>query len=125
MEQFDSFIEYLYTVEETLSQLTTDQVKKLQSIQTKVSELVNKIQSPQPVNQATQPQVRSMELQLAENRVHSFSDYTELNEKIVKQGKKWVVMNKKGTKVLGEHPSREKAVKQLQAIEISKAKHAR
>lgn len=127
MEQLDSFIEYLYTVEENITQLTTDQVKKLQSIQTKVSELVNKIQTPQPAQQQSQPQVqvRSMELQLAENKVQSFSDYTELNEKIVKQGKKWVVMNKKGTKVLGEHPSREKAVKQLQAIEISKAKNAR
>jgi hypothetical protein len=127
MEQLDSFIEYLYTVEENLTQLTTDQVKKLQSIQTKVTELVNKVQAPQQAHPASQPQVqvRSMELQLAENKVQSFSDYTELNEKIVKQGKKWVVMNKKGTRVLGEHPSREKAVKQLQAIEISKAKNAR
>jgi hypothetical protein len=126
MEQLDSFIEYLYTVEETLSELTTAQVKKLQSIQTKVSELVNKIQEPQLGQPASQPQiqVRSMELQLAENKVQSFSDYTELNEKIVKRGNHWVVMNKNGTKVLGEHPSREKAVKQLQAIEISKAKHA-
>lgn len=125
MEQLDSFIEYLYTVEENITQLTTDQVKKLQSIKTKVSELVNKIQTPQPQSQPQVQVVRSMELQLAENKVQSFSDYTELNEKIVKQGKKWVVMNKKGTKVLGEHSSREKAVNQLQAIEISKAKHAR
>jgi hypothetical protein len=82
MEQLDSFIEYLYTVEENLTQLTTDQVKKLQSIQTKVIELVNKIQTPQPSQQAIQQpnQVRSMELQLAENKVQSFSDYTELKE---------------------------------------------
>lgn len=82
MEQLDSFIEYLYTVEENITQLTTDQVKKLQSIQTKVSELVNKIQTPQLAQQAIQQptQVRSMELQLAENKVQSFSDYTELKE---------------------------------------------
>lgn len=82
MEQLDSFIEYLYTVEENLTQLTTDQVKKLQSIQTKVSELVNKVQTHQSVQQPSQPnvQVRSMELQLAENKVQSFSDYTELSE---------------------------------------------
>lgn len=82
MEQLDSFIEYLYTVEETLSELTTHQVKKLRLIQTKVSELVNKIQEPQLLQPATQPQVqvRSMELQLAENKVQSFSDYTELKK---------------------------------------------
>jgi hypothetical protein len=82
MEQLDSFIEYLYTVEENLTQLTTDQVKKLQSIQTKVSELVNKIQTHQPAQPQSQPQVqvRSMELQLAENKVQSFSDYMELKE---------------------------------------------
>lgn len=82
MEQLDSFIEYLYTVEENLTQLTTDQVKKLQSIQTKVSELVNKVQTHQSVQQPrqSQVQVRSIELQLAENKVQSFSDYTELSE---------------------------------------------
>lgn len=82
MEQLDSFIEYLYTVEENITQLTTDQVKKLQSIQTKVSELVNKIQTPQLAQPQSQPQVqvRSMELQLAENKVQSFSDYTDLSE---------------------------------------------
>jgi len=42
---------------------------------------------------------------------------------IKKQGNKFVVTNKAGTKVLGTHPSKEKAQKQLAAIEISKAKH--
>jgi len=53
-----------------------------------------------------------------------FSEFEEINEKIAHRGNKWVVLNKKGDKVLGTHSSREKAVKQLQAIEISKAKHA-
>jgi hypothetical protein len=42
---------------------------------------------------------------------------------IKKQGSKFVVTDKSGTKVLGTHPSKEKAAKQLAAIEISKAKH--
>jgi hypothetical protein len=42
---------------------------------------------------------------------------------IKKHGDKFVVTNKAGTKVLGTHPSKEKAQKQLAAIEISKAKH--
>ena len=42
---------------------------------------------------------------------------------IRKRGDKFVVTNKAGTKVLGTHASKEKAAKQLAAIEISKAKH--
>ena len=42
---------------------------------------------------------------------------------IKKQGNKFVVTNKAGSKVLGTHASKEKAQKQLAAIEISKAKH--
>jgi hypothetical protein len=42
---------------------------------------------------------------------------------IKKHGSKFVVTNKSGTKVLGTHPSKKKAAKQLAAIEISKAKH--
>jgi len=42
---------------------------------------------------------------------------------IKKRGDKFVVTNKSGTKVLGTHPSKEAAAKQLAAIEISKAKH--
>ena len=42
---------------------------------------------------------------------------------IKKRGNKFVVTDKSGTKVLGTHPSKEKAAKQLAAIEISKAKH--
>jgi len=123
MEQLNQFIEYLYTVEENSSSLNQEQVKKLQMIQSKVTEIVNKVESiaTNAVNQlqtAPQPQ---LELQLAENSVFRFGEFIEINEKIVQRGKNWVVMNKKGTKVLGTHPTREKAVKQLQAIEISKA----
>lgn len=39
---------------------------------------------------------------------------------IVHKGNKWVVMDSSGKKVLGTHPSKEKAAKQLSAIEISK-----
>ena len=42
---------------------------------------------------------------------------------IKKHGSKFVVTDKSGTKVLGTHPSKKKAAKQLAAIEISKAKH--
>lgn len=56
--------------------------------------------------------------------VLSFSEFYEINEKIKHQGSKWIVTDKKGKKKLGTHTSRKKAVKQLQAIEISKAKHS-
>jgi len=59
------------------------------------------------------------------NSLLKFSDFERINEKISHRGNKWVVLNKKGDKVLGTHSSRQKAVKQLQAIEISKAQHAR
>lgn len=39
---------------------------------------------------------------------------------IKKKGSEYVVTTKSGKKVLGEHKSKKKAVKQLQAIEISK-----
>jgi len=38
-------------------------------------------------------------------------------------GAKWYVLDSSGKKVLGKHPSKDKAVAQLQAIEISKKKH--
>jgi hypothetical protein len=42
---------------------------------------------------------------------------------IKKQGSKFIVTDSSGNKTLGTHPSKEKAQKQLAAIEISKAKH--
>ena len=42
---------------------------------------------------------------------------------IKKSGSKFVVTDSSGSKILGTHPSKEKAQKQLAAIEISKAKH--
>ena len=123
MEQLNQFIEYLYTVEENSSSLNQEQVKKLQMIQSKVTEIVNKVESiaANAVNQLQPVSQPQLELQLAENSVFRFGEFIEINEKIVQRGKNWVVINKKGTKVLGTHPTREKAVKQLQAIEISKA----
>jgi len=123
MEQLNQFIEYLYTVEENSSSLNQEQVKKLQMIQSKVTEIVNKVEiiASNTVNQLQPVYQPQLELQLAENSVFRFGEFIEINEKIVHRGKNWVVMNKKGTKVLGTHPTREKAVKQLQAIEISKA----
>jgi hypothetical protein len=57
----------------------------------------------------------------------SFSQY--ILETIVKQGDEWVVTGKKGgkseTKVLGRHSSRKKAMGQLAAIEISKARRGK
>jgi len=43
-----------------------------------------------------------------------------LKETIVKRGKKYIVMNKAKTKVLGKHETRKSADKQLAAIEINK-----
>ena len=44
---------------------------------------------------------------------------------IKKQGDKFVVTNRAGTKVLGTHKTREAATKQLAAIEISKHKRGK
>lgn len=113
-QPIDSFIEYLFIIEEGHTKLTADQVQKLQTIKTKVTEIVNNIEV------IKQPDI--LIPVMAESQVIRFNEYTILNEKIAKRGNSWVVLNRAGTKVLGTHPSRKKAVKQLQAIEISKAK---
>jgi hypothetical protein len=110
----DAFIEYLLVIEENANQLTGDQVKKLELIRAKVHELVRKVE---PVNL---PIATAIQPIMAESPVVRFSEYHELNEMIKKRGSKWVVTDKSGKKVLGTHPSREKALKQLRAIEISK-----
>lgn len=43
-----------------------------------------------------------------------------MSEMIRKRGNNWVVLDSTGKKVLGTHPTREEAVKQLQAIEAHK-----
>jgi hypothetical protein len=131
MEKIDQFLEYLYMIEETTTELTTVQVQKLEVIKDRVADIVKRVETysaalghcitePQPAVMANR-----LELAIYENQVHSFSEFNEINEKIVKHGDKWEVKNKKGTQVLGTHTSRKNAVKQLQAIEISKAKNAR
>lgn len=47
-------------------------------------------------------------------------DSVDRTDHIEKRGDKWVVLNDDRTKVLGEHPDKESAVKQLQAIEAHK-----
>lgn len=116
--QLDSFLEALHVLGESKSvTLSADQVKKLQLIQTKVDEIVKKVESIKPAisSRSVIPTVV-----VAESQVKAFREFTEINEMIRKRGSKWVVMDKSGKKVLGTHPSREKALKQLRAIEISK-----
>lgn len=117
MKSLDQFITDLALISEGTIHLSQDQIKKLQSIKTKVTEIVKKVESyPKQIQQplAIAPTF------IAENRIFSFSDYEMLAEKILKRGSKWVVTDKSGKKVLGTHPSKEKALKQLRAIEISK-----
>jgi hypothetical protein len=45
-----------------------------------------------------------------------------LCEYVEKRGNEWVVLNHTKKKVLGTHPTREKALAQLRAIEINKHK---
>jgi hypothetical protein len=131
MEKIDQFLEYLYMIEENTTELTTVQVQKLEVIKDRVADIVKKVEICAAAlgNCSTEPQpavfAKQLELAIHENKVHSFSEFNEITEKIVKHGDKWEVKNKKGTQVLGTHTSRKKAVKQLQAIEISKAKNAR
>jgi len=115
--QIDVFLEHLLVIEESSSQLTADQLKKLELIRTKVSEIVKKVEpSLAPMIAAINP----VQPVIAEKRVSRFEDFQVLNEMIKKRGSKWVVTDKSGKKVLGTHTSREKALKQLRAIEISK-----
>lgn len=47
--------------------------------------------------------------------------YSDLiTEKIRKRGDKWEVTDSTGKKVLGTHPTREEALKQLHAVEWTK-----
>ena len=122
----DSFIKYLYSVEESCETLTADQFQKLCLIQTKVTELVDKVNTvfnPPTQTQAVDTPAVVQQLEPAvihEKNVIGFQEF--ITEKIAKRGKNWVVLDSKGKEVLGTHPSKEKAVKQLQAIEISKMK---
>jgi hypothetical protein len=43
-------------------------------------------------------------------------------ERIARQGDSWVVKPEKGDRVLGTHPTKKAALKQLAAIEIAKHK---
>ena len=121
--QLDSFLAYVSLVEEDLNekQFTKEEMQKLDLIRSKVSDLLKRTQpSSQPAIKQTQP---AQQLQTApvQQIVESFDSFV-VNEMIRKRGSKWVVLDKSGKKVLGTHPSKEKALKQLQAIEISKHK---
>jgi len=52
-------------------------------------------------------------------------NFQQLMEMIRKVGNKYKVLDSSGKKVLGTHPTKEKAAKQLAAIEISKAKRGK
>lgn len=116
--QIDSFLADVALVEESSEQFSQDQIKKLELIRTKVGEILKKTQSPlQPANfqsPAAVSQTSSVKI------VESFEQFVEMNEMIRKRGNKWVVLDKKGKKVLGTHSTKEKALSQLRAIEISK-----
>lgn len=116
--QIDSFLAYDALVEESSEQFSQDQVKKLELIRTKVGEILKKTQPPlQPANFQSPiavSQASSVKI------VESFEQFVEVNEMIRKRGNKWVVLDKKGKKVLGTHPTKEKALSQLRAIEINK-----
>jgi len=52
-------------------------------------------------------------------------NFQQLMEMIRKEGNKYKVLDSSGKKVLGTHLTKEKAAKQLAAIEISKAKRGK
>ncbi len=58
----------------------------------------------------------------AEKRIIYVKINKKIDEKIKKVGNEYAVYPKKGGKRLGTHPTKEKAQKQLAAIEISKKK---
>jgi hypothetical protein len=119
--QLDSFLAYVSLIEEDLNEktFTQEEMQKLDLIRTKVSDLLKRTQPPvQAV--ANQP-IQQTQSVPAQQIVESFDSFV-MNEMVRKRGNKWVVLDKSGKKVLGTHLSKEKAMKQLQAIEISKHK---
>lgn len=120
--QLDSFLAYVSLVEEDLNekQFSPDEIQKLDLIRSKVSDLLKRTQ---PTTQASvkpsQPVQAVQAVPAVQQIVESFDNFV-LNEMIRKRGSKWVVLDKKGKKTLGTHPTKEKALAQLRAIEISK-----
>lgn len=118
-QQIDSFLAYVSLVEESSEQFSQDQVKKLELIRTKVGEILKKTQPPAQVSNSSLSNVPAQSMEPA-RIIESFDAFVEVNERIKKKGSKWVVTDKSGKKVLGTHPSKAKAISQLQAIEINK-----
>jgi hypothetical protein len=121
--QIDSFFEYVVLIDESSIQFSPEQVKKLETIQTKVREILRTVQQPNSPDVVTnKPGIAVLHKQtvMSERLVNSFEEYIAINETIKKRGNNWVVLDKSGKKVLGTHPTHKKALKQLQAIEISK-----
>jgi len=118
--QLDSFLAYVSLVEEDLNenQFTKEEIQKLDLIRSKVSDLLKRTQPPSQIAAPVQP-VQQTQAVPAQQIVESFDNFV-LNEMIRKRGNKWVVLDKKGKKTLGTHPTKEKALAQLRAIEISK-----
>lgn len=130
MYQLDIFINYLTLIEESTSYLTTDQIKKLELIKTKVTNIITTINSINLVNDVLEDTQKNTipnrkQLSIFENKVDRFSTFSMINEKVIKRKDKWLVTTKDGSKILGTHSTKEKAIKQLQAIEISKAKYGK
>lgn len=123
--QRDSSLMYVSLVEEDLNenQFSQEEMQKLDLIRNKVSDLLKCTQSTsQQAVKQNQPmpqlQTQSVPVQAI---VESFDNFI-LNEMVRKRRNKWVVLDKKGKKTLGTHPTKEKAIAQLQAIEISRHK---
>lgn len=77
-ENIDTFIEFLYSVEESVSVLTADQVQKLQLIQTKVSEIVTKVNNMQAT--VNVPQQVPQLVAVSEKLVVDFKSFTDNNK---------------------------------------------
>jgi len=128
-QNIDTFLAYLVLIEESNNQFSQEQFQKLELIRTKVGEILKRVQpqTNQPIEQSAQVSQLINEPTIVQNFmpekiVYTFKEFTEISEKIEKRGNSWVVLDSTGKKVLGTHPTKEKAVKQLQAIEISKHK---
>lgn len=124
MSQIDQFLDYLSTLNESTIQLTKQDYQKICAIRDKVTELAAKVplasnlEKPKPVQIKETAKPKTYQA-VNESSVMLFEEF--ITEKIVKSGNKWLVKDSKGKKTLGTHPTREKAIAQLRAIEISKA----
>lgn len=116
--QIDSFLGYIALAKEGTHQFSQEQIKKLELIKAKISELVKRTEIP--VRPAVAKSVSVAQKIMAEKKVQTFSQFFAINETIIKSSKDRLVQNKNKKKTHNTHPNKKTALNKVQAIEVNK-----